>query len=325
MRTFALVIGLLGASILPACGSSDAGVACNAGNESCPCYPNKTCNGGLVCRSSLCVNLNDGSKSPAQTASSEQSNGSSSSAAGSSATSSRPSTADGGVTTNAGPKGSGDGGSAESSGVDASVPRSTGGSQSAGGAGGSSIPGSSGGSAGRHEVGCTPKCGDAECGPDPVCQTSCGECAAGLECQSGTCRARAPLSKNGGTCADNSDCASNNCGRDRAGERLCYGTLGPNEACTQAFDCNSGVCIPMMTGGVAQVCVDGLQACNDLGISTPVSPTWRSPHVSWKCSAANCQGTSIRVFALDARTGTTIHQQAQLAAARVSSRSSAAA
>jgi hypothetical protein len=240
MRSLALVFGLLIVAGLWACGSNAAAPSCSVGDEGCSCYPNSTCNGALSCRSALCVNLKDGSNALAPRASSQQSAVSSSSTAGASAI--------------------------DDARKDASVPENIRGDDSSGGVGGSSVPVRSGGAAGRLEVGCTPQCGDAECGPDPVCQTSCGECAVDLECQNGTCRARTPLSRNGGTCADDSDCASNNCGRDRAGERLCYGTLGPNDPCTQAFDCNSGLCITEIPGQPMQVCVDGLAACDELGI-----------------------------------------------------------
>ncbi|HOD08319.1 MAG TPA: hypothetical protein PKG98_09555 [Myxococcota bacterium] len=36
-------------------------------------------------------------------------------------------------------------------------------------------------------TGCQPDCGTRECGPDPVCGTSCGNCTDGKSCQSGSC------------------------------------------------------------------------------------------------------------------------------------------
>lgn len=40
------------------------------------------------------------------------------------------------------------------------------------------------------QVTCTPDCGGRECGPDPVCQTSCGTCDQGHDCIEGQCVAR---------------------------------------------------------------------------------------------------------------------------------------
>src|SRR5262249_6559963 len=122
------------------------------------------------------------------------------------------------------------------------------------------------GAAGRAPVACKPDCGQYTCRPDPVCRISCGDCDTGLVCDHGACRAPAPLRRNGETCATNNDCASNNCGRNSVGEMLCYGILGPNDPCTNAFDCDSGICITMVPGQAAQVCVDGLKACDDLGL-----------------------------------------------------------
>src|SRR3954466_3553252 len=63
---------LLSLSFLGACGlaiascsngggakGSDAGV-CLMGYETCACYPNSTCQGGLTCASNVCVNLGAG-------------------------------------------------------------------------------------------------------------------------------------------------------------------------------------------------------------------------------------------------------------------------
>lgn len=52
------VFGTLAAFVLAAlgCGPS-AALPCLMGNESCPCYPNATCNSGLSCRSQVCVKL----------------------------------------------------------------------------------------------------------------------------------------------------------------------------------------------------------------------------------------------------------------------------
>lgn len=234
------VVFLLGT--LASCGSGGGEASpCLSGKEGCPCYPNKTCNNGLSCKSSLCVNLGDEMRSPARSVTSTQMSApvdgaqNSRSSAGSSSASDRSSN----PLPQAG-EGANPPKAPQSSAVDAGTD--------------------------RQHVSCTPRCDNAECGPDPVCQTSCGECASGLSCKSGVCTAPAPLRRNGETCADDKDCASSLCGRDRAGERLCYGTLNPNEACRDPFDCTSGVCIPKVAGSSSSVCVDGLAACDELGI-----------------------------------------------------------
>jgi hypothetical protein len=47
---------------------------------------------------------------------------------------------------------------------------------------------------------------------------------------------------------------------------LCYGTAQPNAPCRNTFDCSSGLCIELIAGGGTPVCVDGLNACEDLGL-----------------------------------------------------------
>ena len=114
---------------------------------------------------------------------------------------------------------------------------------------------------------CTQRCGERECGPDPVCQMSCGRCASALECtDEGICRVPTPPKPNGETCAMNEDCASGVCGKNKVGEMRCYGTAGPNQPCRDVFDCIHGVCLPMMQGSSQPVCVDGLDACEELGV-----------------------------------------------------------
>jgi len=39
---------------------------------------------------------------------------------------------------------------------------------------------------------CQPDCSGRECGPDPVCEESCGTCAAGEDCQGGQCATEGP-------------------------------------------------------------------------------------------------------------------------------------
>jgi len=74
-------------------------------------------------------------------------------------------------------------------------------------------------------TGCTPSCGGRECGPDPVCGTSCGTCGAGTECNAaGRCEA---------VCLP--DCDGKECGRDGCGGSC--GTCPGAETCSEAGRC----------------------------------------------------------------------------------------
>lgn len=212
---------------------ADNEATCNAGGVGCRCYPNKTCNDGLSCRSALCVNLNDGAPAPTRTVKGAQ-------------------TTQGGSEGYASTAGAGAGHNAGGGGAVSARRPDSGGTVA--------------GAAGHALEGCTQQCGDAECGPDPACQKSCGDCASGLECKSGICKAPVPLRKNGETCASSEDCASRNCGRNRVGEMLCYGTAQPNDPCRDTFDCSEGACLEKIAGSAALVCVPGITECVDLGV-----------------------------------------------------------
>ena len=220
------------ALVLSACGSEDDGLQCAAGTERCACYPNATCNAGLTCTSRLCVDLREfqGSASKVDPV-----------------MATTPPVQDTSTVQRS----------------PASVP-SVAGAAAPPPTANAPASGLAGGSAPRVE--CKQDCSQVSCGPDPVCQRSCGECESGFICEAGACRAPAPLRRNGDTCADDEDCASNICGRNRAGERLCYGRLTPNEPCRDTFDCVSGACIEMVEGEGSSVCVDGLNACDELGL-----------------------------------------------------------
>jgi hypothetical protein len=256
------------AALIAACASSKP-PTCDTGKEGCACYPNHTCDQDLSCESSLCVRLNDGTLALAPTNNSvvegrsgagggisSKSNSQMSAGGSASKMSSEGSAGSRAREADAGPPGDSGDRPRPSESIDAGRADNAPAESQAG-----DTP-----DAGRAPVNCTPRCGDSECGPDPICQTSCGECAANLECIDGTCHASVPLRKNGETCAGNSDCASSNCGRSRTGESLCYGILGPNDPCSDTFDCNSGICLAKILDRPETVCVDGLQACDDLGI-----------------------------------------------------------
>lgn len=71
--------------------------------------------------------------------------------------------------------------------------------------------------------GCAPACGERACGPDPVCGASCGECAPELQCVDGACVACVPA------------CDGRECGPDPA----CGASCGE---CGEQRHCEEGLC-----------------------------------------------------------------------------------
>ena len=91
---------------------------------------------------------------------------------------------------------------------------------------------------------CQPNCLDYECDVDPVCGTlSCGECEEGFECRSGFCRETVALKKKGEKCVDDDECLSENCRLAEPEQRRCFDDGGPNEPCSDRFDCEEGTCL----------------------------------------------------------------------------------
>jgi hypothetical protein len=234
------------------CGSSEP--QCLPGDEGCACFANNTCNGNLACKSSLCVDLGPrerpsaaGSMADGQTAG-QRAQAGASGASPPSAIGTGTSGAMASTMSMAGRTGAPDGNNPMvAAGSHSMAPPQPDPSE-------------------PPPVSCTPRCGELECGPDPICQSSCGRCAASLECADGICRVPAPPRENGETCLVNKDCASTLCGKSVVGEMRCYGTAGPNQPCRDVFDCAHGVCVPMTLGATQQVCVDGLDACQELGV-----------------------------------------------------------
>jgi hypothetical protein len=79
----------------------------------------------------------------------------------------------------------------------------------------------------RSNACCDPQCGTNDCGPDPICGTSCGTCPFNKpDCVSGTC-----------TCVP--DCSGKDCDTDG-----CGGTCGSyGGGCPSDQICSSGVCV----------------------------------------------------------------------------------
>jgi len=248
-----LVLAALG------CGSSNV-VPCLSGNETCGCYPNGTCNAGLSCEAEFCVSDPSGTRALPVVG--------------------------GGVL----------GGAGVSAGSAARVATSLAGrSQSAGRS--AALAAGKSGNAGQAAVtqagsnAVLPDAGsDAECIPtqkstprsaaDP-CKQDNAACAAvggvgiapcGADARWGQCLCEispaspVPPRKNGETCAIGRDCASGTCQRNQVGELHCYGTGAPNELCRDAFDCRGGLCVGRISDTVEPVCVDGIAACEALGL-----------------------------------------------------------
>ena len=71
-------------------------------------------------------------------------------------------------------------------------------------------------------------CGTRECGPDPVCNLSCGDCGADETCNDGVCEAP--------TCPDAKDCTGLECGPDP----VCQESCGD---CDAGEICDAGTCV----------------------------------------------------------------------------------
>jgi len=144
---------------------------------------------------------------------------------------------------------------------------------------------------------CTPDCGARECGPDPVCGTSCGDCGAGEDCTvigscSSGCTPDCGIRVCGpdpvcqvscGDCPENSscttegqcisgcvaDCSVRECGPDPNCDVYC-GYCGPDEICNGSGlceqcipDCENKTCGDNGCNGVCGTCCD-FGFCNDM-------------------------------------------------------------
>ena len=61
---------------------------------------------------------------------------------------------------------------------------------------------------------------------------------------------------NGELCRGNEDCTNRNCKSGDSGERRCYGTLQPEQSCSEPYDCDGYSCVPLTFEGKKSVCVD---------------------------------------------------------------------
>ncbi|MBN2494272.1 MAG: hypothetical protein JXR96_06765 [Deltaproteobacteria bacterium] len=114
--------------------------------------------------------------------------------------------------------------------------------------------------------GCTPACGDRQCGPDPRCGQSCGVC---LDCEG----VPDPSLCMDGICAPVCcpDCSGRECGPDGCGD-VC-GSCGPGCSCNPAGRCECECVYPVYPSDCRQVGLfqDGFVAYCD----------GRDIHVSW--------------------------------------------
>ncbi len=86
--------------------------------------------------------------------------------------------------------------------------------------------------AGLCAVECLADCAGRECGPDPVCDESCGTCDDGFFCN--------PAGKCNPICDPEINCATYECGPDGCGGSC--GTCPGNEICTDAQVCEAHPC-----------------------------------------------------------------------------------
>jgi hypothetical protein len=82
---------------------------------------------------------------------------------------------------------------------------------------------------------CQPACGQRQCGPDPACGESCGSCPAGHACS------------DDGRCVCIPDCAGRQCGPDPVCGADC-GACPPGVGCTPDGRCDGSICIPDCAG-----------------------------------------------------------------------------
>jgi len=109
------------------------------------------------------------------------------------------------------------------------------------------------------EATCVPDCSGRECGPDPVCGASCGNCPAGHECTAG------------GQCECQADCSGRECGPDPVCGTSC-GDCPAGHACTTVGqcecqpDCSGRECGPDPVCGSSCGQCDAGQVCNPYGV-----------------------------------------------------------
>jgi hypothetical protein len=276
--------GLLGPSDGGARATSDGGV-CVAGNETCTCYPNGTCNGGLSCLSGLCVD--------AGAAGDASSGGSGDDAQGAAADGSSR-----GDATRAGDS-TVDGASAPD--APAGDATQTGDSATTCAAGAPCTPAGVPDPCGLYAIDCSSavalcvrvgnQLAGHSCGAGAVCQAqgTCTTCQDGTECvpasspcyrgtlscAAGTCTATATLRANGSSCGTDSVCNAGACA-----------TCAANAACTPSQgscvqgrkDCSTGVeqCVavgPLADGTPCATGICNAGACAACASGAPCTPT----------------------------------------------------
>lgn len=128
---------------------------------------------------------------------------------------------------------------------------------------------------------CVPQCGERECGPDPVCGVSCGECGLGAECRAGLCQ---PVVPPGDACANAEDLAILNSVDAQAVAETCVleAGCGTDEACLAA-------CVAAETG-ISEACAECYGALAGCGIRSCLLDCYNDPggELCLACLDANC-------------------------------------
>jgi hypothetical protein len=120
-------------------------------------------------------------------------------------------------------------------------------------------------------------CRDRVCGLDPVCQTSCGDCAGGASCTwQGQCATP--------QCPDGKACGARVCGPDPVCQLAC-GDCGAGETCTPEGACIYPPCATSADCAADAVCVLGTCA-------TPFDRIYRVTLVSAQVPATKPDGSS---------------------------------
>jgi hypothetical protein len=140
---------------------------------------------------------------------------------------------------------------------------------------------------------CTPGCQGRECGPDPLCNTSCGECTLPKTCElpSGSCVCTPDCAGKCGGAADS--CGGNCIGNCPSGhwcnEQACA-------VCNTATHCGSN-CVNCASQASNQDCISDTCGCNGVEDCTTGQACYQSscctPNCNGKCGGApnGCDGT----------------------------------
>lgn len=109
---------------------------------------------------------------------------------------------------------------------------------------------------------CVPNCTNRECGPDPDCGVSCGECGFEVPCLNGVCLGEYP-NCSGLECGLDSSCPGFYCGEN--GGNCLSGECNADGSCECVPDCAGRVCGDDGCGGSCGSC-EPFQECVAAGV-----------------------------------------------------------